>query len=56
MAAEDDLWQKEAELKLKRMPAEAKELRELALNDLFCFARLVNPGYVYGDIHRDLLS
>lgn len=56
MASEDDLWQKEAELKLKRMPAEAKELRELALNDLFCFARLVNPGYVYGDIHRELFK
>ena len=46
MEVED--WLKAAELKLQKMPAEAKALRETALNDLFFFAQLVNPGYVYG--------
>lgn len=56
MAAEVDLWRKEAEHKLKKMPEEAKEVRENALNDLFFFARLVNPGYVYGDIHKSIFK
>ena len=56
MVTEDDLWRKEAEAKLARMPYEAKEVRETALNDLFFFARLVNPGYVYGDIHKSLFK
>lgn len=49
-----DLWQKEAYKKLEKMPEEAKALRERAKEDLYFFARLVNPGYMYGQIHRDL--
>ncbi len=36
------------------MPEEAKQIRETAKEDLFFFARLVNPGYIYGDIHKQL--
>lgn len=46
-------WQVVATRKLERMPEEAKVLRELAKNDLYTFARLVNPGYVYGDVHKE---
>lgn len=46
-------WLEAAKRKLDKMPEEAKEVRELALNDLYTFARLVNPGYVYGDVHRE---
>ena len=38
------------------MSDEAKEIRKLALKDLYFFARLVNPGYMYGDIHKEVLS
>lgn len=47
-------WLKEAYTKLERMPAEAKEIRETAANDLFFFAQLVNPGYVYGEVHKEI--
>lgn len=36
------------------MPEAAKEIRERAKQDLNFYARLVNPGYVYGEIHREL--
>lgn len=51
---EEDEWLIEAKLRLKRMPPKAKEVRERALEDLSFFAELVNPGYVYGSIHRRL--
>jgi len=47
-------WLREAYSKLDQMPAKAKELRSAAEEDLFLFARLVNPGYMYGSIHREL--
>ncbi len=47
-------WQKDAYKKLEKMPPEAKALRDRALEDLYFFASLVNPGYMYGQIHRDL--
>lgn len=47
-------WLIEAEHKLKFMPDNAKEIRKRALSDLFFFAQLVNPGYMYGSIHREL--
>lgn len=47
-------WLIEAYTKLERMPAEAKEVRERALNDLRFFAKLVNPGYMYGLIHEEI--
>lgn len=46
-------WLTDAQEKLKRMPKEAKELREVAERDLYTFARLVNPGYLYGDVHKE---
>lgn len=53
MSKEEDQWRRDAKLKLDKMPEEAKQIRETALNDLFLYARLVNPGYVYGDIHKE---
>lgn len=47
-------WQIEAQEKLDRMPKEAVELREAAMNDLYLFAQLVNPGYIYGEVHREI--
>lgn len=47
-------WLQQAYRKLERMPPEAKEMREAALEDLYFFACLVNPGYMYGQIHKDL--
>lgn len=52
----NDNWQEVAKKKLDKMPAEAKEIRETALNDLYFFARLVNPGYMYGDVHREIFK
>ena len=49
-------WLKAAYQQLERMPQSAKEARELALSDLYTFARLVNPGYVYGEIHREFFK
>ena len=51
-----DDWLKEALLKLDRMPPEAKEVRERALSDLYYFASLVNPGYMYGSVHREIFA
>lgn len=47
-------WLAHAYRKLEKMPEEAKQIRETAKNDLFFFARLVNPGYVYGDVHKEI--
>lgn len=52
MARELDTWMADAQAKIKNMPAAAKELRDAALQDLWFYARLVNPGYIYGDVHR----
>ena len=49
-------WLVVAKRKLDKMPQEAKDLRELALSDLYTFARLVNPGYVYGEVHREIFK
>ncbi len=49
-----ELWLEEALRKVEAMPPQAREIRELAMNDLFFFAKLVNPGYMYGHIHREL--
>ena len=48
----EEQWRIDAARKLQNMPDAAKEVRERALSDLYYFARLVNPGYVYGEIHR----
>ena len=49
-------WLEEAKVKLKNMPKEAKEMRELAMVDLPTFAQLVNKGYMYGQIHMDIFK
>lgn len=49
-------WLVDAKRKLEKMPNEAKQIRELAKEDLYFFARLVNPGYVYGEIHKDIFK
>ena len=54
MSKEEDLWRELATKKLERMPEEAKAIRTNAVQDLYYFARLVNPGYVYGDVHKDI--
>ena len=48
-----DPWLIEAERRLEIMPQQAKEIRQRALDDLNFYARLMNPGYVYGEIHRE---
>ena len=47
-------WLKDAYTKIENMPEAALEVREAAENDLVFFAKLVNPGYVYGNIHREI--
>src|SRR5574343_17204 len=49
-------WLIAAQKKLEKMPDEAKQIREAALNDLFFFAKLVNPGYMYGDVHKEVFK
>lgn len=51
---QEDDWLQDAKIKLKRMPAEAKEVRERAKADLAFFAKLVNPGYMYGSVHQEI--
>lgn len=52
----DESWLVEAKRKLDKMPEQAKEVREMALQNLFFFAQLVNPGYMYGDIHKEIFE
>jgi predicted phage terminase large subunit-like protein len=47
-------WLEEAQTLIKRMPPKALEVRERAKNDLNYFAKLVNPGYMYGEVHREI--
>lgn len=46
-------WLEEAHRQIDRMPQAVKDMRELAKSDLMTFAKLVNPGYMYGDIHKE---
>lgn len=52
----EEEWLIEAQKKLERMPEGAKKIREEAINDLCFFAKLVNPGYMYGSVHREIFS
>ncbi len=47
-------WLREAKAIVKRMPERALEVRQRAHDDLYYFARLVNPGYMYGEVHREI--
>lgn len=54
MAYEEDNWLELAKRKIEIMPPMAKEVRERAFEDLYFFARLVNPGYMYGKVHEEI--
>lgn len=47
-------WLAEAKIRIAKMPKQAKEIKQVAEEDLFTFAQLINPLRVYGDIHRDV--
>lgn len=47
-------WLKEVKEQLEEMTPQAKEVKQAAENDLFFFAKLVNPSYVYGQIHAEI--
>ncbi len=47
-------WLVDAYKRIDRMPKGAKEVRERCFEDLYYFARLVNPGYMYGEVHKEL--
>lgn len=49
-------WLKVAYGKLERMPEKGKEIRQRAMDDLYFFATLVNPGYQYGDVHKEIFQ
>lgn len=49
-----DSWLKAAYKKLETQPELVKEIRYAAEADLFFFAKLVNPGYVYGSVHEKM--
>lgn len=46
-------WLEEALLRVEHFPEKAKEIRERALSDFSYFLKLMNPGYMYGNIHLD---
>jgi len=50
----DEEWSRDAAKRLKLMPQEVRDVRERAESDLFYFAQLVNPGYMYGEVHREV--
>lgn len=54
--ADENSWLIEAKRQLERMPKQALEVRERAKEDLYFFASLVNPGYMYGSIHREIFT
>lgn len=49
-------WLKDAYKKLDAMPEEVKQVREVMLDDLYFFAKVVNPGYMYGSVHKEIYA
>ena len=47
-------WLRDAEKQIENMPEKALAVRQAAMDDLWVFARLVNPGYMYGSIHKEI--
>ncbi len=47
-------WREKAKGRLKEMPRGIKTLRNNCIKDLRVFARTMNPGYLYGDIHMTI--
>lgn len=56
MSKEEEQWRALARLKIDKMPEEARQIRETAIQDLFFFAQLVNPGYMYGEVHKGIFQ
>ena len=52
----DAQWLRDVDVKLAKMPTQANEIRERCFVDLPFFARLVNPGYMYGHIHDEIFT
>lgn len=51
-----ETWLKEAYKKIDAFPDRAKEVRKAAEENLYFFATLVNPGYLYGSIHKEIFD
>lgn len=49
-------WREDAKHRLDTMPKEIKSLRRNCLRDLRTFAKTMNPGYMYGDIHMTIFK
>ena len=49
-----EAWLKNALTRVENMPVQAKEIRELGETDLYFFAKLLNPGYMYGEVHKEI--
>lgn len=47
-------WRKHAQNLIVDMPKDIKSLRNSCKRDLRVFAKTMNPGYMYGDIHMDI--
>ena len=47
-------WYQAAIKRLEKLPKEHQERRQLCKDDLWVFAQTMNPGYAYGDIHKQL--
>lgn len=54
--AVDEEWERAYTSRLKTMTDQAKEIRSRAKDDLFFFARLVNPGFMYGEVHEEVFK
>lgn len=51
-----DDWLIDAKRKISSMPKVARDTRLRAREDLFFFANLVNKGYMYGSIHKEIFQ
>jgi len=56
MIEKEDDWLIDAKIRIERMPEKAKQVRERCFDDLHFFAQLVNPGYMYGSVHREIFQ
>lgn len=52
----EEQWLIDAYRKLEKMPEEAREVREASKENLPFFASLMNPGYMYGDVHKEIYA
>lgn len=49
-------WRTRAKNLIKDMPKEISDLRNSCMKDLRVFARTMNPGYMYGEIHMEIFK